>query len=515
MGAAQVQKPLLPWGYNELAIGTSTLFKLVCNSEISPSTIRFRLPQDSGERLTTIPQDRVVRCSHQQLFRFVFALVLLAALALKWGIAAAWAEGPGVPAPEIFYAPIESLTQQIMRTQADPRPQSTQGAYPVLDWLLYGGLGWGAACDFNLNLSSTNHISACGPRFIPSLVAEHNTGIQRTLLYGVGDIRWYPSVNQVQPVDTTAGIVHVWEIQRDLIFRVQAQGKLDQQYSGFSGGLLPTSAVYITTPLQYAQAYASSSVQKNLGSFFSAIGGSITDTQYHDMRDNLGNTIDEHFQNGTIATLNGRIGYHLSPIIYTFIEPSINNQHYVASLLDSYGYRIVAGVGSDRISLFNGEIYGGYAQQQFEDPTVGTVSVPVFGGKLYWYPTRFLSFTFKADRAFGTSDLSQSLVNPGPIINPTTGLLPGSPTDRMTEIFRADWDFSQHFAFTAGLQNQQQNYLNSFRKDDLLTFTGGVTYKLWPNLGVQVTYNHQHLYTNVAGASYSSDFIAFGGTSKF
>ncbi|HYV31472.1 MAG TPA: hypothetical protein VEO53_10245, partial [Candidatus Binatia bacterium] len=60
------------------------------------------------------------------------------------------------------------------------------------------------------------------------MVAEHNTGIQRTLLYGVGDIRWYPSANQVQVADTTAGLVHVWEIQRDLIFRFQAQGKEDQ-----------------------------------------------------------------------------------------------------------------------------------------------------------------------------------------------------------------------------------------------------------------------------------------------
>jgi hypothetical protein len=76
-------------------------------------------------------------------------------------------------------------------------------------------------------------------------------------------------------------------------------------------------------------------------------------------------------------------------------------------------------------------------------------------------------------------------------------------------------DFSQHFAFTAGLQNQQQNYLNSFRKDDLPTFTGGMTYKIWRNLGAQVTYNHQHLYTNVAGASYLSDFIGLGGNSKF
>ncbi len=426
---------------------------------------------------------------------------LLCALAIMIGmVASARAEGPGVPGPQIFYAPIESLEAQIARTQgADPRPQSTKGTLQVLDWLLYGGLGWGAACDFNVALSPTNQIKACGPR----------------ILYGVGDIRWYPSVNQVQVADTTAGIVHVWEIQRDLIFRIQAQGKEDQQYSGFAGNLLPTN-VFLTTPLKYTQGYASTSIQKNFGSFFTAIGGSFTGTEYQDIRDNFGNTIDEHFQNGIVGTINGRFGYHISPIIYTFIEPSVNEQRYNASRLNSEGYRVVAGIGSGRISLFNGEIYGGFAHQRFEDPTVSAVSVPVFGGKLSWYPTRFVTFTFTADRAFGTSDFSaQSLLTTGPIANPTTGLLPGSPTQTTTETFKANWDFSQHFAFSGGIQNQQQDYLNSSRKDDLLTLTGGVTYKIWRNFGITVTYNHQHLFTNLAGASFSADFIGLGGNSSF
>src|SRR5206468_10462302 len=137
----------------------------------------------------------------------------------------------------------------------------------------------------------------------PSLVAEHNTGIQRTLLYAVGDIRWYPSVNQDQVPDTVAGLVHVWEIQRDLIYRVQLQGMENHTYSGFAGNLLPTN-VFLTTPLKYTQGYASSSIQKNFGSFFTGIGGSFTATAYQDIRDNLGNTIDAHFQNGAVAIIN-------------------------------------------------------------------------------------------------------------------------------------------------------------------------------------------------------------------
>ena len=96
------------------------------------------------------------------------------------------------------------MTATLQRYQSDPRPKSSEGAFQMLDWLVYGGIGWGLACDYNLNSTSTNQEQACGPRFTPSIVAERNTGIQRTLLYGVGDVRYYPTLSRVDLVDTTA-----------------------------------------------------------------------------------------------------------------------------------------------------------------------------------------------------------------------------------------------------------------------------------------------------------------------
>ena len=466
-----------------------------------------------GDRLTTIPKQRLLSGGpHSTAGRLACVLAVLTVT-----VVAARAEGPGVPGPQGFYAPNESLEATIERTGKDPRPQSTKGALQVSDWLLYGGLGWGAACDYNLNASPTNQKQACGPQFTPSVVAEHNTGIQRTLLYGVGDIRWYPSINRVDVVDTTAGVVHVWEIERDLILRVQAQGKQSQEYSGFAANLLPTN-LFVTSPINYTQGYGSASIQKEFGSFFAAIGGSDTGTAYQDIHDSVGNTIDEHFQNGTVSTLNGRLGYHVSPIIYTFIEPTLNWQRYSASYLNSEGYRLVAGVGTGRISLFNGEIYAGYASQRFEDPTVGTTTVPVFGGRLSWFPTRFLTFTLNADRTFGTSDFNTNGLGgltPGPITNIPPGLQPGSVTTVTTAVLRGQWDFSQRFGFTASVGDQQQDYLTSSRRDSLLSLTGGVTYKVWPGFGITATYSHQHLYSNIPDASYTRDFISIGGSSTF
>ena len=83
-------------------------------------------------------------------------------------------------------------------------------------------------------------------------------------------------------------------------------------------------------------------------------------------------------------------------------------------------------MGSDRISLFNGEIFAGYAQQRFDDPTIGEVSIPVVGGRVSWYRTRDLTFTFSGDRTFGTSDFNRNgVITPGSTINTAPGLLPG------------------------------------------------------------------------------------------
>ncbi len=63
--------------------------------------------------------------------------------------------------------------------------------------------------------------------------------------------------------------------------------------------------------------------------------------------------------------------------------------------------------------------------------------------------------------------------------------------------------------------DQHLNYLDSFRKDDLLTASAGVTYKFNPHLGITLTYTHQHLYTNQEGAAFSRDFVSVGGRTTF
>ena len=339
-------------------------------------------------------------------------------------------QAPAVPQAQVFYAPAESLTATVARLGGDPRPKSADGAYQFLDWLLYANLGTAGACGWNVNSTPNNQQQACGPQFLPQVVAEHNTGIQRTLIYGVEQYRYYPTLSRVDVVELRGRSTRLGDPARSHL-QGPAQGTENQQYSGLAANAASTNT-YLTTPLKYTQGYGSTSLQKYFGAFFTAIGGSVTGTAYEDVKDNLGNTIDEHFQNGTVTTANGRVGYYISPITYTYVEPSYNWQRYVASSLNSEGDRIVGGIGFDRISLFRGEIYGGYATQWFQNPTIATTSIPVVGGRLTWLPTPLLTFTVTADRAFGTSDFLNTAGTVQPIIAPTSGLLPGSVTVNTT-----------------------------------------------------------------------------------
>jgi hypothetical protein len=121
-------------------------------------------------------------------------------------------------------------------------------------WLLSAGVGWGGRYDTNVNSTAINPQKVWGTNFQPTLLAERNTGIQRTQLYLNGDITYYPSIGRVDLQGTRAGLIHVWEIQRDLIFRIQGQVAEVQSGSSFNNFL--TSGIYATTPVNYTQIFS-------------------------------------------------------------------------------------------------------------------------------------------------------------------------------------------------------------------------------------------------------------------
>ena len=213
--------------------------------------------------------------------------------------------------------------------------------------------------------------------------------------------------------------------------------------------------------------------------------------------------IDEHSQDGTRSTFNGRIGYDITPIVYAFVEPSVNSGKFRNSNLDSNGYQIVGGLGTARISLFNGEIYAGTLNEHFSDPLTPNLARPIFGGKLSWYPTRFVTLTGSYDQSFGTSDFSPTL------------LTPGSVTKIDTAKLLASWSVLRNVTLEGNLTFQHYEFLSSPRLDDSAQYGMKTTYMLTPKLGVYLEYNYVQLTSNTAGVAYNRNLVSLGASSKF
>jgi hypothetical protein len=429
--------------------------------------------------------------------RFIGA-AFSASLALGASCSPVFAQSPTPPLRQVFYSNREPLTDTVARVEDDPRPETAEGALKVLDWLVFGNLNFGSAYDSNL-YASPNAVSAWGLRLLPSVVAERNTGIQRTFLYADGDFRYYPSLGTTQLFNTTAGLVHVWEVYRDLIVRGQFETSVGDQYSN----LVNSNGVLYTKPFQYTSLFGSTSVEKDFGRFFTAIGGSVIGSVFNNTTDNLGNEINETFQNGTRETVNGRIGYHISPIVYAFVEPSVNWGQYQDSNLNSSGYQVIGGLGSGRISYFNGEIYGGFLNENFSNPSIPTLTRPVYGGRVNWYPTRFVTLTGSLDQSIQTSDFS-----------PTT-LLPGSPTVVDTAKLVASWAMLRKVTLEASAGLQHIQYMGSTRLDDVWFLGAKAIYWLTDKVGITFNYQYGVLNSNVPGVDYNRNFVSLGAASKF
>jgi hypothetical protein len=408
---------------------------------------------------------------------------------------------PTVPPRQVFYSKVEPLTDTITRLQSDPRPKTADGALQVLDWLIYGNLAVGGVYDSNV-FASPNQQAVYGTRFQPSVIAARNTGIQRTLVYGVGDLRYYPSLGRTDLVSTSAGLAHVWEIQRDLVFRTQFEATRGLQGSSLVSAVNGAGVLY-TQPVNYTSLFASTSIEKSFGQFFTAIGGSVTGNFYDNTKDSLGNVIDEQFQNGTRSTLNGRFGYNITPIVYAFVEPSVNSGRFQGSNLNSNGYQIVGGLGTARISLFNGEIYAGVLTEHFSDPRISTLNQPIFGGRISWYPTRFVTVTGSFDQTLGTSDFSPTVFQSG------------SATKLSTAKLVANWSMLRDVTLDGNVQLQHYEYLNSPRIDDLTQFGLKITYMFRPRLGIYIEDSYGILQSNIPGVAYTRNFVSLGATSKF
>ena len=396
-------------------------------------------------------------------------------------------------------------------TPANPFEKQNRdyNSLPVGGWLLSPTLLVGGVFDDNVFQTQTNRKAAIGARVAPSLIAERNTGIHKTTLYGFADAKFYSGESQADMVSARGGFAHVYEAQRDLVFRFQ--GDYTRQTSVFNGGVNqfdvaplqnPAGNNPVANPASYNQLTGSASVQKSFNRSFVALGTSTTYVAYDNATVRPGSPTTT-FPDGVVTSVTGRAGTWVGPWFYVFAEPSADWRRYDNASLDSRGYRVIGGVGSDQIGLFRGEIFGGYQAQHFEQSGLGTNSGEIFGARLYYYPTQYWTLSASVDQTLGVSTIaigSSSLA---------------TPTKTTTALLQSNYSLSRYWSANTRFGYTRAEYVGSPNLDNGWLAGVGFSYSVWRNLGLVIDYQFTKVDSDLPLSSYTRNVITLALSYKY
>jgi hypothetical protein len=380
------------------------------------------------------------------------------------------------------------------------------------------------------------------------LTAIYATPIQQTTLYGIADARFYDA----NTVAATAGVSHSYEPTRDIILNVQ--GNYTRQTDVFNsalnfnnGAIGPTTSpggsapLFINpfgttpgvNPVAYNQFTGAAYATKKFGAddrAFVTVNGAAYYIAF-DHGDDLG--VNNPFQtsrDGANYQGGGRVGYHVFPSFYVFADGQGIFQRFKNTLFDTNGYRVTGGIGSDDPkSLLTGELYGGYQKQKetsdqiingFGIPGVNTLpgvnaplNVPsgipqnldssVFGGRVYYFPTRRLSFLAQVDETLGMATIFQPTVPAG------------TPTRSITGLLQTNYLLSYTVTLGARFGYTRANFIGIDRLDNGYMAGASINYEMWRNLMLTLDYQYSTVHSTAPASDFTRNVYTAGLTYRY
>jgi hypothetical protein len=415
-------------------------------------------------------------------------------------------------------------------------------------WAFYPTLRVFSVFSDNLYQSPFNPLSVAGVGMAPSMIAEWTNGIHRTTLYGNAEVRDY-SDNSANIYDRQAGFVQRYEAMRDLIFTVQGDythktntsallNSLGDTIATPGATLLPNGNVLLpngsivsptgqpasssnqvanvavsgsilTNP--YDQFTALASVYKIFDRAFVRLTGSVSRTEYENQ--------SLFYPDFSLRTFTGNAGYWFSPWLYVYSDGTLALRSETAvsqGILDfaTSVYRAVVGIGSAKIGLFSGALYGGHQGSEFVSS--GTAGGAVFGGRLSYYPTRQWTWTLTVDETTNISSQA-TLTNQAVNIATTSPLLiPLTASTRTDAVnLQMDYAFSQQFFVTGRVGYTRAQYLDMPRLDQAYLAYVALTYQIRRNVALTLEYQYSPITSTAPLQSSTRNYLMAGVTYKF
>ncbi len=403
---------------------------------------------------------------------------------------------------------------------------SGAGALSLGDWLLSPTLSLHSFYDTNIYGSPTNPISTAGFNINPSLLAQYDTGIHTTSLYGNISSNIYPFIDSTNDTfNRQAGFTEKYEAMRDLIFTLQGNYQYSTNATVFTPAL-PTPVVSPVSPALPGAAgvvaaqqifvnpndtyTAIGTIYKEFNRAFMTVTGSLSTTQYS----NTSTATDYSMKSYSVSG-----GAWFSPLFYAYANGS---ESFVSAAVgpDETYYQVTAGLGSAKIGqLFSGSIYYGYQGTLVADGG-GTAGGPIYGAKILYVPTSVWNVTVSIGRTINISNITAATQIGTPQALPGLSLAGAAvPFGQSVQVtapaLRSDYQFSKQTSIFGVIGYTAVDYINSTQFENFWTASVGIRHTLSDHLTLTFDYQYTAALSNIPDTTFNRNYTAVGAVYKF
>ena len=167
-------------------------------------------------------------------------------------------------------------------------------------------------------------------------------------------------------------------------------------------------------PTEFDNTYAKVQLNQSLGRLMLSGGGSFRRFDFNDVAAVGGGFINNDDRDRNIFVANAKAAFEFSPGYSAYAEFSYNWRDFddpfddVGINRDSKGFEINGGLTFELTDLIEGSVYGGYMQQDPEDPMLRKIKGPAFGASLDWSVTPLTTIGLRGQRTIEDSQFANS-----------------------------------------------------------------------------------------------------------
>lgn len=240
-------------------------------------------------------------------------------------------------------------------------------------------------------------------------------------------------------------------------------------------------------PTEFDTTDAKVQVNQSLGRLMLSGGGSFRKYDFNDVPAVGGGFINNDDRDRDIFVANAKAAFEFSPGYSAYAEFSYNWRDFddpvddVGINRDSKGFELNAGLTFELTNLIQGSVYGGYMQQDPEDPALRKIKGPAFGASLDWNVTPSTTIGLKGQRTIEDSQFALS-----------SGYF--ADRGRLT----VDHKFRENIILSVFGEIGQDDYRGIARNDFRYGIGGALEWRLNRHLAANLAYSYQGRDTNSA-----------------